>query len=303
MILIDNYQFIMPLLFRLEASLTLEGDRAKDIQTILNLINANVLPKYAEYAKSYTKTYGKIFICTEGGNSWRKDVNPCYKANRSKLNTPFWDCAFSALSTFEAEVNANLYPVLQIAKNEADDIIGTLAIKYHPTQKILIISGDKDFTQLLYYPNINIYNPNSKSMVECNDPTAFLFEQIIRGDSSDGIPNVTSPIDIFMKRDENGKQLQKQKAITQKVLTNIQENLYQKAYTSNDPVLLRFKENEKLIDLHKVPDEHKIAIDNLYKLSNTNYYRCDDLLKFMINSGIAFTDFYGGLPKNVYCNL
>lgn len=303
MILIDNYQLIMPNLFRLEAALKLEGDGVKDTQTILNVINTNVLSKYAEYAKLYTKTYGKIFICTEGGNSWRKDINPCYKANRSKLNTPFWSCAFAALTIFESEVNSNLYPVLEIAKTEADDIIGTLAIKYHTTEKILIISGDKDFTQLLYYPNIDIYNPHLKSMIKCNDPSEFLIEQIIRGDSSDGIPNVTSPLDILVKRDEHGKQLQKQKAITQKVLKTIKENVYNQAFTTGDPILRRFRENEELIDLHKVPASHKVAIDVLYNLNNKNYLRSHDWFKFLINSGTTNVDFYGGLLKNVYCNL
>jgi 5'-3' exonuclease len=305
MILIDNYQLIMPLLFRLKSTLTLENDTTKDIQTqtILDIIRANVLSKYADYASKYTKTYGKIFICTEGGNSWRKDVNPCYKANRSKLSTPFWNRAFEALTLFEDEVDQNLYPVLKIAKTEADDIIGTLAIVYHPTEKILVISGDKDFTQLLYYPNIDIYNPHLKSMIKCNDPSEFLIEQIIRGDSSDGIPNVTSPLDILIKRDEHGKQLQKQKAITQKVLKTIKENVYNQAFATGDPILRRFRENEELIDLHKVPASHKIAIEIVYDNYNKNYLRSYDWLKFLINTGTTNVDFYGGLHKNVYCNL
>ena len=46
----------------------------------------------------------------------------------------------------------------------ADDIIATL-VKEYPNEKIMIISGDKDFIQLQKYSNVSQYSPILKKHV------------------------------------------------------------------------------------------------------------------------------------------
>ena len=54
---------------------------------------------------------------------------------------------------------------------------------------------------LYNYKNISVkqYAPIQKKFVEDEDPIKFLHEQIIKGDRSDGIPNILSADNVFVK--------------------------------------------------------------------------------------------------------
>ena len=56
----------------------------------------------------------------------------------------------------------------------------------------LIVSGDKDFQQLQRYDNVKRWSPNLNKFIEPEDPQEFLKEHILKGDKSDGIPNILS---------------------------------------------------------------------------------------------------------------
>ena len=79
---------------------------------------------------------------------------------------------------------------------EADDIIAILtqhAYILAPDEKILIVSGDKDFQQLQRYENVTQYSPNVNKFIEPDGGAeSFLKEHILKGDKADGIPNVLS---------------------------------------------------------------------------------------------------------------
>ena len=72
-----------------------------------------------------------------------------------------------------------------------DDIIGTLCKEYQD-QKTMIMSGDKDFIQLQKYENVSQYSPITKKMINGHNPDTYIKEHILKGDSSDGVPNVLS---------------------------------------------------------------------------------------------------------------
>jgi len=63
---------------------------------------------------------------------------------------------------------------------------------------VLISSGDKDFQQLQKYPGVAQFSAVKDEMIKCDDPRRFLVEHIIKGDTSDGIPNIRSPKDVFI---------------------------------------------------------------------------------------------------------
>ena len=71
------------------------------------------------------------------------------------------------------------YPVLQVESAEADDIIATMVERYS-SEKIMIVSGDKDFSQLQRYKNVSQYSPITKKYIKVGDPLSYLFEHIIR---------------------------------------------------------------------------------------------------------------------------
>ena len=43
-----------------------------------------ILNSLRTYQKRYGRDYGQLVLCTDAGNTWRKDYFPSYKANRKK---------------------------------------------------------------------------------------------------------------------------------------------------------------------------------------------------------------------------
>ena len=107
--------------------------------------------------------------------------------------------------------------------------------------KTLIVSGDKDFIQLQKYKNVSQYSPITKKFVNGEDPKRYLQEHILKGDSSDGIPNVLSPDNTFadgLRQRPLGK-----KKINAWVDNDIHDVL------PNDEAIRNYQRNLKLIDL------------------------------------------------------
>ena len=71
--------------------------------------------------------------------------------------------------------------VLSVDNAEADDIIAILCREAHNNkEKVMIVSGDKDFIQLHKYDEVNQYSPIQKKFVK-DDTKKYLHEQIIKG--------------------------------------------------------------------------------------------------------------------------
>ena len=119
----------------------------------------------------------------------------------------------------------------------------------------MIISGDKDFIQLQKYSGVKQYAPIQKKFIEDEDPIKFLHEQIIKGDRSDGIPNILSADNVFVIKE-------KQRPINKKRLeewVNI-ENIPLGSETKK-----YYERNKKLIDLGEIPSHIYNDINNKYK--------------------------------------
>ena len=125
---------------------------------------------------------------------------------------------------------------------EADDIIAVLTKAYHHQEKIMIVSSDKDFQQLQRYDNVSQYSLKTKGLLVCNDPEEFLLRHIIKGDSSDGIPNLLSDDDAFVNESK------RQKPCGEKKVKAIMESLDTWLETSN------WERNQTLVDFEKIPD-------------------------------------------------
>src|SRR4029453_12058522 len=89
------------------------------------------------------------------GPTFRSEMATDYKANRAPMPP---DLAEQIPWVHEA-CEALGVPILTYASFEADDVIGTLAVKAHAAGfEVAIVTGDKDFFQLVG-DGISVYNP------------------------------------------------------------------------------------------------------------------------------------------------
>ena len=205
---------------------------------------------------------------------------PYYKANRKKsreASSLDWNMIFNTLSMIKEEVKENFpYVVLQVESAEADDLIATMVDRYgNNGEKIMIVSGDKDFAQLQRYKNVSQYSPITKKMIKVDDPMEYLFEHVIRGDSGDGVPNIMSRDDVFV----NGL---RQKPLTKKKVAAMIDEMKRGITPFDGEVKRNYLRNIQLIDLMRVPDG--IRQEVIYKY--TNYERKDRslLLNYFIKN-------------------
>jgi len=229
-----------------------------------DMIRHMVLNSIRGYNLKFKKDYGVQILCADGADPWRRDIYPHYKYARRKgreESSTDWTKIFELISDIRREISDNLpYIVLHLDKIEADDIIATL-VKITDTTKdpIMIVSGDKDFIQLQTKSNVKQYAPIQKKFIgEDVDPEQFLKEQIIRGDRSDGIPNILSADDIFLK-DE------KQNPITKK---RLQEWSSLKNIPLGSETSKYYLRNKRLIDLSTIPQDIEDRIINTYRTYN-----------------------------------
>jgi len=224
-----------------------------------SLIRHMVLNIIRTHVKNFKAEYGEVVLCCDNRKYWRKEFFPFYKANRKKNRDKSdldWHLIFDILGKLKQELKDNFpYKVLDVEGAEADDIIGTLVPIYSPHQKILILSSDGDFLQLQNYKDVKQYNPSQKKYVKSENPILELKEKIIRGDKGDGIPNMFSPSDCFVRD-------LRQKPITQKTLEKyLNEDVKNFSYDET----VNFGRNQTLIDLTFIPQEIKEKIINTYE--------------------------------------
>jgi hypothetical protein len=228
---------------------TLEEDLIRHM--VLNIIRGHI--------KNFKGEYGEVILCCDNRKYWRKDYFPFYKAGRKKTRDKSdldWHLIFDMLSKFKQELKDNFpYKVIDVEGAEADDIIGTLVPRYASNEKVLILSSDGDFLQLQRYGvNVKQYNPSQKKFIKSEVPMMELKEKIIRGDKGDGIPNIFSPADCFVRD-------LRQKPITQKVIDKyLNENV--EDYSETDKA--NYIRNSTLIDLSNIPVEVKQRIIDAY---------------------------------------
>jgi hypothetical protein len=243
----------------------------------VDLIRHQVLNSIRGFKTRFSK-YEELIICCDDKNYWRKKIFPYYKANRKKTREESkldWSAIFDTLHTIKSEIKDNLpYPVLQVESAEADDIIATMVERYH-SEGIMIVSGDKDFAQLQRYKTVSQYSPITKKLIKISDPLSYLFEHVIRGDSSDGVPNILSNDDTFVV---GGRQ----KPLTKKRVSAMIEDMVRGITPFDGEVKRNYLRNIQLIDLARIPDSIRKDVIDTY----SNYERNDrsKLLNYFIKS-------------------
>ena len=237
------------------------------------LVRHLVLNNLRYYRSRFTEEYGELVICCDSKHYWRRDYFPNYKANRKKDRASSgydWDFIFTTLNGVRDEIKEHFpYKVLEVYGAEADDIIAILIKQVYDDPDNIIISSDKDFIQLHGY-HVKQYSPVSKKLINGTDPLAYLREHIIKGDRSDGVPNVLSPDDTFVAE-------KRQKSMRKTMLMTLTEamdkwepkDLFQLAKCNRDTWMHNWQRNETLIDLDKIPHDIRDKILREFKNAPT----------------------------------
>jgi len=240
------------------------------------LVRHMILNTIRTYVKKFKESHGpEVIIACDNKNYWRREIFPHYKAGRKKIREASghdWAAIFTCLNKVRDELRDNSpYKIVTVETCEADDIIATLVQKYSATQKIIILSSDKDFAQLQKYPNVEQFSPTLKKYIKEPLPILQLKQLIIRGDKGDGIPNILSSDDVFVS---GGRQ----KPITEvKIIGWMNKNPKE---FCNDEMLRNFSRNETLIDLTKIPESLKENILHTYE--NVKGHTKQHFMNYMI---------------------
>jgi len=234
-----------------------------------------ILNSLRGHNKKFRKEYGQMVIACDSSNVWRKQVFPNYKAgrkaNRAKSEHD-WEFIFDVLAKIKQEIKDFLpYKVIAVESAEADDIIATLCKRTN--EKVLILSGDKDFIQL-HNDRIKQYNPVLNKFVgKGEDPYKYIREHILKGDRSDGIPNVLSDDNVFVEN-------RRQKPLSKKKLKGwIDDIFFYNTFTEEEEK--NYNRNRKLIDLSSIPQHIEDKIND--EFLNVKVATRDKILGYFIN--------------------
>ena len=253
MILIDLSQIMV--------ASTMMSMGKEESEVDIDMVRHMILNSLRMYRSKYHDEYGELVLCCDGRHSWRREHFPQYKASRKtnrEADNRNWTQIFGCLDTIKSELKEFFpYKYLEIDEAEADDIIGVLA-RQSGAEKVMIISGDKDFIQLQTYKNVKQYSPITKKLVTAKNPYNYLKEHIMRGDSSDGIPNFLSSDNCIVDKI-------RQKPLSKKKV---------ESWLGESPVdfcteeqLRNYHRNVKLIDLQYTPLD---IVDKIKQQFNEN---------------------------------
>ena len=227
-----------------------------------DLVRHMVLNSLRGHNKKFRKEYGEMVIACDSKNVWRREIFPNYKAGRKATREKSehdWDAIFSMLHNIKDEIRSFLpYKVIELETAEADDIIATLVKKIqnqvgpNHEKKVLILSGDKDFIQL-HGPNVKQYNPVLNKFVgKGEDPVIYIKEHILKGDRSDGVPNVLSDDNVFIEG-------RRQRPLSKKKIDAWVNEVFM---TFTEEEQKNYSRNRRLIDLSCIPPELEEKIIN-----------------------------------------
>ena len=269
MILVDYSQVALASILTFQREL--KGTEAE----VKNLIRHVTLSTLKSYKKKYGKEYGELVICCDGRKYWRKEFFEQYKgmrkSNRDKSDLD-WKLIFDTLTEMREDI-AKHFPwrVIHVERAEADDVIAVIT-KWlqenqliqqglvEETQKVLILSSDKDFKQLQLYPTVKQWSPMQKKYITASKQEIrdFMIEHIVKGDTGDGVPNILSKDDVFMVGE-------RQKPMSAKRLAEFIDKGFDAC--KNDDERRNWHRNATLVDFQFIPEDVQKCIVDSY-LSN-----------------------------------
>lgn len=286
-ILIDLSQVVLGSCYAFKDQLSTHNS-PDDRKQAVNLIRHVILSQLKYYNTKYKQQYGRLIICCDGKNYWRKKMFPFYKSTRKVMRSKVdldWSLVFDTINKTIDDLHENfLFPVIRVDGAESDDVIAILT-KYFQDhemvdhtlvdtkQNILIVSSDKDFIQLQQYNNVTQISPVTKKFVTDSDPAHYLDVKVLGGDKGDSIANVLSDDDTYSNPNKRSNRL------TQKKIDALLTEGYD--HCSDPQIKRNWKRNKILIDFKYIPStiEQRI-LDQYHQPINGNKQK---IFQYLIN--------------------
>jgi len=222
-----------------------KGFPTNAIYGFINMINKFISEVSPEYF---------VAVFDSGGKSFRNDIYPEYKANRGDAPE---DISLQFPKIIEY-LKLRGIKVMSLENYEADDIIGSISEKYNKKIKIVIISGDKDFTQLISR-NVSMLDTMKNKIIDNKEvetkyglkPGQMIDYFSLVGDSVDNIPGVKGigpkTAQILISEFKNLDSLYKNiKKVNKERIKNLLIDSKDDAYLSKE--LITIEKNIKLED-------------------------------------------------------
>ena len=149
----------------------------------------------------------KVIIAQDYG-SWRKEIDPLYKAQRKafregKEDADWWKAVYSDFNEFIPKLDKCMpWHFPKIYKMESDDLASVAVRFLDDYDEKILVSSDEDWQQLCSIPNVKVFSPYSKKFKIVKNPEKILLKKI-RGDISDNL----------LEAPKNEKEYEKRKMI------------------------------------------------------------------------------------------
>ncbi|UNA02346.1 RNaseH [Serratia phage SP1] len=257
---------------------------------VLNSIKYNL--------KKFRAKYPNVILAFDNheGGYWRRKYGWYYKKTRAEGREESqwdWEGYFTAMNKLVEEFPRFMpYYSLSIPGVEADDTIGVLterlALQGHP---IMIVSSDGDYTQLHKFKEVKQWSPMHKKLVHVKNGSARmdLFHKLLKGDRKDSVASVRVRNDFWARRIDG----ERTPAMKAKVIEDCAaadgydqiESILKEAYPKDLNLIERFKENEIMIDMSKMPTDIKQSI--LDKFEQYNLAPRSRIYSYFVKCGLA----------------
>ncbi len=127
------------------------------------------------------------------GPTFRHERSEAYKANRP----PMPDDLISQVEPVKQFFELITLPEISLEGYEADDVLATLAVHFKREYDVIIVTGDKDYSQLVD-EQVKLYDPMKDAEIDRDaviakfgiTPEQFIDYLALVGDASDNIPGV-----------------------------------------------------------------------------------------------------------------
>ncbi|AKE44743.1 putative RNase H [Sinorhizobium phage phiM9] len=210
------------------------------------------------YNHEFREQFGELTLCTDSF-SWRNKIFEHYKGRRKLERAARLDNnpddpqhqIYSNIHEFwELIKEFSPYKCLKINGAEGDDILAAVAMT---PGKHLVISADKDISQLTRFDNVKCFHPIKKTMID--NGRNFWHTLVVRGDAGDGVPNILSDDDTFMV--ESKRQRQLRQPVVDRIVDSVdpEAEILEMKFSGifSEEVLRNYRRNKRLIDLTQIP--------------------------------------------------
>lgn len=213
---------------------------------------------YVKYAPDF------VVFAFEGGKNWRKgytetaNLRRQYKANR--VQDPEMVHFYQLVDAFrEVMTNHTSICCLTMEGFEGDDVIAAYCqLHASPENEISIVSGDRDFVQLLKLPNVKLINPDDGKLRNqpgdkeyFDDIDYWMFLKCVRGDTGDNVPSAYPKVRETRIKEAYTDEFKR---------VNFLNETWQDEHGVTHRVGDLIAHNEVLMNLEKQPDELRAAL-------------------------------------------